>query len=394
MTALRTDEISAYAGDLSNQPIDIARVGPDTPAGRYLRQFWFPIYRGEDLAPGQAKPIRRLGENFALYRGHSGKAQVMDYHCPHRRAPMHLGWVEEDALRCMYHGWKFDCSGQCVEQPAEEAGFARKVAIRAYPTEEFLGLIYAYFGDGPPPPFPPYPAPLELGFVENPPVNPVPCNYLQSYENSFDEVHVCFAHRTGGSHDGMYDIPQVSCEETDWGVIRYGKRDNGEKRVSLHYFPNCTRVLVPPMAGLDGAGGWREIYLCFTPIDDESQQWFIINHVSVTGEEKEKYLAARDRYEGRVRESGTAQEWGMKAIKGEIDIHALQHPELVRVQDFAMMVGQGAYADRSKERLGRSDTAIIQLRRILEREMLAIAEGRPPKKWTPAPAEVVPTLGF
>ncbi len=319
---------------------------------------------------------------------------MLDYHCAHRRAPLHLGWVEGDAIRCMYHGWKYDCAGQCVDQPAEEDGFAEKVSVRSYPTEEFLGLIYAYFGDGAPPAFPPYPAPLEQGFMENPPINPLPCNYLQSYENSFDEVHVAFAHRTGGSHEGIYDLPEISCEETDWGVIRYGRRGNGETRVTLHYFSDCTRVLVPPITGLDGAGGWRDLYLCFTPIDDENQQWFVINHVNVAGAEKDKYLAAREVYEARFAEAGSAQDWGLKAIAGEIDIHEFQHPEFVRVQDSAMMVGQGAYADRSRERLGKSDIALIQLRRIMEREMRAISDGRPAKKWTPAPADTLPTFGF
>ena len=104
--------------------IDIARVGPGSLGGRYLRQFWLPVYRGEDLTPGHAKPMKRLGENFSIFRGRSGKAQVLDYHCAYRRAPLHLGWVEGDAIRCMYHGWKYDCAGQCVDQPAEEDGFA------------------------------------------------------------------------------------------------------------------------------------------------------------------------------------------------------------------------------------------------------------------------------
>jgi len=177
-------------------------------------------------------------------------------------------------------------------------------------------------------------------------------------------------------------------------VIRYGRRGNGETRVTLHYFPNCTRVLVPPMTGLDGAGGWRELYLCFTPIDDENQQWFVINHVNVAGAEKDKYLAAREVYEARVAEAGSAQDWGLKAIAGEIDIHQFQHPELVRVQDSAMMVVQGADADRSRERLGKSDIALIQLRRIMEHEMRAIADGRPAKKWTLVPADTLPTFGF
>jgi 5,5'-dehydrodivanillate O-demethylase len=374
--------------------IDIARVGSGTPGGIFLRQFWVPVYRQQDLEIGQSVPIKILGENFALYRGNSGKAQVMEYHCPHRRAPLHLGWVEEDALRCMYHGWKFDCTGECLEQPAEDASFSKKVKVRTYPTEEFLGLIYAYFGEGEEPEFPPYPAPATEGYTENPPVDPLPCNYLQSFENSLDEVHVAFAHRTGGSHEGIYDLPEISSEETDWGILRHGKRESGEDRLSIHYAPFTTRVIVPPMAGLEGAGGWRELYLHFIPIDDENQQWFIINHVNVTGEEKEKYLAASKIYEQRVEKAGSPQELAMKALRGEVRIHEIEHPELVRVQDAAMMVGQGAYSDRSRERLGKSDVAIILWRKILEREMRAIIEGKPTKKWSVAPDNVLPTFGF
>src|SRR5204863_1474951 len=168
--------------------VDITSTRPGTPGGRFMRQSWLAVHRSEDLLPGHAKPIRIMGEDFTLYRGASGRAQVFDNRCPHRGALLHLGWVEGDDIRCLYHGWKFDCSGQCVEQPAEDAGFARKVKIGAYPTREYLGLVYAYFGEGQPPAFPPYPMPLGEGLIENPIPAYVPCNYLQCFENSMDEV--------------------------------------------------------------------------------------------------------------------------------------------------------------------------------------------------------------
>ncbi len=373
--------------------IDIARTGPGTPMGRFMRRFWMPVYRAEDLPAGEAKPIRVMGEDFALYRGESGRAQVIDYRCPHRGAQMHLGWVEGDDIRCVYHGWKFDCAGQCLEQPAEEPGFARKVRIGAYPTREYLGLVYAYFGDGAPPAFPPYPMPAGNGLIENqvPPL--VPCNYLQCFENSMDEVHVAFVHRIGGSHQGIYDLPEVSAEETDWGMIRYGRRGN-ELRISLHYMPNCTRVIVPPMAGLDGAGGWRELYLAFTPVDDETNMWFITNCVRVTGAERDAYLEKRERYWQQQRKAGSALDLAREIMAGRVRFAEIDHPDRVRVQDFAVQAGQGRIADRSNERLGRSDTAIILWRRMLERELHAAAAGRPVKQWTPAPPAIVPTLGF
>ena len=76
-----------------------------------MRQFWLAVHRSEDLESGHAKPIRIMSEDYTLYRGESGRAQVFDYRCPHRGAQLHLGWVEGDAIRCLYHGWKFDCSG-------------------------------------------------------------------------------------------------------------------------------------------------------------------------------------------------------------------------------------------------------------------------------------------
>ncbi len=375
------------------EPLDLARTGPATPMGRFMRRFWMPVYRAQDLAAGDAKPIRIMGEDFALYRGASGRAQVIDYRCPHRGAQMHLGWVEGDNIRCVYHGWKFDCAGQCIEQPAEDAGFARKVRIGSYPTREYLGLVFAYFGDGAPPAFPPYPMPEGEGLIENqvPPL--VPCNYLQCFENSMDEVHVAFVHRIGGSHQGIYDLPEISAEETDWGMIRYGKRGN-ELRVSLHYMPNCTRVIVPPMAGLEGAGGWRELYLAFTPVDDETNMWFITNYVRVSGADRDAYLERRQRYWRQQQEAGSALALAEEVMAGWVRFADIDHPDRVRVQDFAVQVGQGKIADRSNERLGRSDTAIILWRKMIERELRAAEEGRPLKEWTPAPVEVVPTLGF
>ena len=149
-----------------------------------MRQFWIAVHRSEDLAKTEAKPVRIMGETYALYRGDSGTAQVIAYQCPHRWAPMHLGWIEGDDIRCVYHGWKFDCAGQCIEQPAEDKSFARKVKIKTWPTREYLGLVWAYFGDGEPPAFPPFPHRETEGIIQTWNVEHVPCNYLQSFENS------------------------------------------------------------------------------------------------------------------------------------------------------------------------------------------------------------------
>jgi 5,5'-dehydrodivanillate O-demethylase oxygenase subunit len=376
------------------EKIDFALTGPGTPGGRFMRQFWIAVDRAADVPSGQAKPVRIMSEDYAVYRGASGRAQVIAYRCPHRGAQMHLGSIEGDDIRCVYHGWKFDCAGQCLEQPAEDEGFARKVRIRTWPTREHMGLIYAYFGDGDPPPFPPFPAPQDEGLIENPTPPHIPCNYLQSFENSLDEVHVSFVHRQGGSHQGMYDLPDIGAEETDWGMLRTGKRRNGETRVSLHYMPAVTRVIVPPMAGFNGVGGWKELYLHFVPVDDERHKWLITYHVKVSGKDADLYLAKRDDYDRQVAAAGPAAALAHEVMAGRLRFSDIRHPDLVRVQDIAVQAGQGVIADRGQEHLGRSDTAIILWRKILEREMRALAEGRPAKRWTTAPAAVVPTLGF
>src|SRR5882672_8603204 len=93
----------------------LVRTGPATLAGRYLRSFWQPVYHGVDIARGCAKPLRIMGESFALYRGASGELHLVDGLCPHRGTRLSAGSVEGEAIRCYYHGWKFDSAGRCVE---------------------------------------------------------------------------------------------------------------------------------------------------------------------------------------------------------------------------------------------------------------------------------------
>ena len=274
--------------------VDLATTKPGTPGGIFMRQFWHPVARSVDLQPGRALPVRRMNENFTLYRGANGAPHVTAARCPHRGALMHLGWVENDDLRCVYHGWKYDCTGQCIETPAEKAGFEKNIRIAVYPTGEAFGLVYAYFGPGEPPAFPPYPESHGDGIIEAWMPVDVPCNYLQSFENSMDEVHVAFTHSPGGSHAVLaHDLPIITAEETPWGMLRFGQRANGLVRHTLHYAPNIVRVIVPPQAGMDGVGGWPEITFHFVPVDDENHIWFNTTKVLVTGADVEPYRKKR-----------------------------------------------------------------------------------------------------
>src|SRR5579863_8470659 len=125
---------------------DFYHTGPGTLAGRYFRRFWQPIARAEDLPAGRAKPVRFASEDFTLYRGEGGAAHALAFRCAHRGTQLSTGWVEGDNLPCFYHGWTYDPSGQCVEQPAEPEPFCQRIKIQSYPAREYLGLIFAYLG--------------------------------------------------------------------------------------------------------------------------------------------------------------------------------------------------------------------------------------------------------
>jgi 5,5'-dehydrodivanillate O-demethylase oxygenase subunit len=375
--------------------VELTTTNPGTPGGIFMRQFWHAIARSDDLPNGHAIPIRIMNEDHTLYRGTSGAAHVIAQRCPHRGALMHLGWVENDEIRCVYHGWKYDGSGQCVEAPAEREGFAQNVRIPVYPTGEAFGLIYGYFGAGEPPAFPPYPESHGEGIIEAWPMERVPCNYLQSFENSMDEVHVAFTHGPGGSHAALsHDLPIITAEETPWGMLRFGRRASGLTRHTLHYAPNIVRVIVPPLSGMDGVGGWPEITFHFTPVDDENHLWFVSAKVQVTGSDRELYRQKRAEFYAKRAAAPPVPDMVNDIWAAKIAYADVRHPELALVQDIAVQAGQGRIADRSAETLGRSDAGIAIWRRILERELRIIADGGTPKKWQRPPEDVIPIVGI
>ena len=136
---------------------DFHSTGSETLAGRYLRRHWQPVYHVADLPRARPVPVRIMGQDYVLYRGEGGATHLLDARCPHRGLQLSAGWIEGECVRCFYHGWMFDETGQCVEQPAEDSEFAHKVKIGGYPTEEYLGLVFAWLGGGEPPPLPRYP---------------------------------------------------------------------------------------------------------------------------------------------------------------------------------------------------------------------------------------------
>jgi hypothetical protein len=144
---------------------------------------------------------------------------------------------------------------------------------------------------------------------------------------------------------------------------------------------------------MDGVGGWPEITFHFTPVDDENHVWFITAKVGIGADEVERFLEKRAEFMQQRAAAPPISRLVDDIWRGKLAFAEARHPELVIVQDVAVQAGQGRIADREAEYLGRSDVCIVAWRRILARELRAIAEGRPPKTWTRPPADVVPTLG-
>lgn len=368
---------------------DFVHTGPGTLAGRYMRLFWQPVYRAKDLPAGHAKPIEILSEEFTVYRGESGAPQVIAFRCAHRGAQLSAGWVEGDCIRCMYHGWKYDASGQCVEQPAEDKPFTEKIRIRSYPTQEYLGLIFTYLGEGAAPPLPRYPRFEAPGICDPLPSLLWPCNYFQRLENAGDAAHLPFTHRDSYfSANARSGIPKISRAETDWGLITYATFPSGATQVYPFGMPNIHDLRIPspdPECPWDDRMNWT------VPVDDEKCIMFRARHLPLTGEAALRFRESAQA--GHPPQGPTAGELGQQVLAGQIRFQDLKSATAslivyVNAQDYVAQVGQGAIADREREHLGRSDAGVILFRKIWERELRALKEGRPLKKWAPSQGPV------
>jgi 5,5'-dehydrodivanillate O-demethylase len=352
-------------------------TGPLTVAGRYLRCFWQPIYESRNLAPAKAISIRILNEDFTLYRDETGSPHVVAQKCPHRGTQLSVGWVEGDSIRCFYHGWKFDPNGTCTEQPAEPRPFCEKIKIAAYPTTERLGLIFAYFGAGSPPPLPQWPEFETQEAVSS--IAMIPCNYFQSAENIVDDVHVGFAHKStpelGMSVRGIVP-PRVSARETSFGLsVRFQNSESAEEN---HFvMPNSCYVsydLVYSRSSNKGSRFRMSSLFWYVPIDDLTHYHVL---VTVGPPLVTEAMRQEQRIPHSVSDEIIAIIGGKSFSHKELPELGKRKPDLVRIQDGVTIVGQGAITDRTTEHLGMSDAGVVLLRKIWLRELRSIANGEP-----------------
>ena len=342
----------------------LSEVGSNAPMGELLRRYWHPIAAVSEMEERPTKPVRLMGEDLVLYRNLSGGYGLLDRHCPHRRADLTYGYVEPQGLRCSYHGWCYDRTGACIEQPFEDrAGsrFREKIRITAYPVEARGGLLWAYLGPEPAPLVPNWePFTWENGFRQIV-LSEIPCNWLQCQENSIDPVHFEWQHAnwriraTGAAGPYAPTHLKIDFEEFEYGVTyKRVLEDTGEDHPLWTVGRNC---LWPNALFTGDHFEWR------VPIDDGntlSVGWFFN---PVPRNRRPFRQNAIPYWYGPIRDEETGR-W--------ITSHIMN-------QDFVAWVGQGRLADRSREHLGRSDRGVILMRRIFSDDIERIGKGEDPK---------------
>jgi len=349
------------------------QVGPGTPCGEVLRRYWMPICPAAELTPDKPKRrVRMLGEDLVLFRDGKGRLGLLPEHCPHRHASLYFGFVEEDGLRCAYHGWKFDVAGACLEQPFEPANSPLKADAcrRAYPVQQLSGILFAYLGPDPAPLLPRWETLVRTDGLRNITVLPLHrCNWLQAQENSSDPVHTYYLHshmfKTLGkmSGEGAYYYRPIEsydfelCKEPTWiGVrkIRVFGGDRPEREVGHpSIFPN---ILLNPQ-GKRIATHWR------VPVDDE-HTYIIWCEFTPSDDGREIAQSDAEIPVGHVADG--------LLPNGERDLTSFP------TQDQMAWETQGAIFDRSRELLGRSDRGIVMFRNLLRQQIEAVRAGKEP----------------
>ena len=368
---IHLDTGTAYGLPQPTSRLELAEVSAGTPMGELLRRYWHPIGLLAD-ATDTPRKVRVLGEDLILFRDKTGRPGLVYPHCAHRGSSLYYGKVEERGIRCCYHGWLYDVQGHCLEQPCEvDGGRARdKVRQPWYPVQELYGLVWAYMGPSDKKPVLPRYECLEVleegEFLETnddsiggggPPI--IPCNWLQHYDNLVDPFHVVILHATfSGTQfvEQMAVMPKVTWDTQEHSVrtISVRKLPNGNtlRRISEAGLPTL-RVIPSPRIGRYGmveSLGW------VLPIDDHSFRIYVVGRVREHGE----LVKMRSRLNGKLWEHLTDEE------------HR-QFPG-----DYEAQVSQGSIAHHSEEFLAGSDLGIVQLRRLLQKQLKAVADGQDP----------------
>ncbi len=378
----------------------LCRVEGAAPMGQLMRRHWIPVCLSEEVEDNDGTPVhaRVFGEDLVVFRDSEGRLGVFDEHCPHRRASLVMGRNEEGGLRCLYHGWKVDVLGNVLEMASEPAasGLCSKVKHLAYPSQEAGGFVWAYMG-----PKDSMPAFERPAFAPTPETRVsivkvvVDANWAQILEGAIDSAHSSSLHSTDmppARVDGAKatakvwprpstdKAPRLVLEQTPFG-FRYAairrpivnSATHDYVRVSLFVAP--ATVLIPP-------NNLYNLANVNVPIDDTHTMFhFIAWNDTGEGIEREawrKFCGAQPGIDLDPR-------WRKHRNRDNFHLQDRQAMKLgdftgirgIPMQDMAMWETMGAIADRSKERLGASDLAIVEFRRIMVEAARAVAAGAP-----------------
>jgi phthalate 4,5-dioxygenase len=363
----------------------IARVGPGTPMGNLFREYWLPALLSEELPAPDGDPVRvlMLGERLIAFRDSNRKIGLLQNNCPHRGASLFFGRNEETGIRCVYHGWKFDVDGNCLDMPNEpaESDFRHKVKATAYPTHERGGIVWAYLGPRKqPPPLPDLegnmlPGAQAWAYQQD-------ANWFQILEGHIDTAHVTFLHYGGIQPEDVpagsfseYQLRQRSAHfeviDTEGGAAYAARRPAGDGqvywRIAQYIFPSFT--MAPP-----GVLGLGKRNACEVPLDDEHTMTYQMsvsrgrpggngpnpnmNPIPMQPRTTDWYGRWRpvvqpdnDFLIDRDVQRKNAGASGYTGITG------------IAMQDAAVTSSMGAIYDRRQEHLGTSDAMVIRVRR-------------------------------
>jgi phenylpropionate dioxygenase-like ring-hydroxylating dioxygenase large terminal subunit len=354
----------------------LTRVDGPAPMGTYLREYWTPAVRSQRLvADGAPVKVRLFGQNFVAFRATDGTVGFLDEACPHRGASLSLARNEDCGLRCIYHGWKIDPSGTVVDVPSEpavrSAEMANKIKMRRYPAHEAGGVVWAYLGShAEPPEFPRFPFDgLPEDHVRSLAAE-THCNWLQAVEGTLDSSHVSILHQSWlGTSSGSLgetaedSAPRYESDNTPYGIRFAAIRRSDEDQIHVR----VTEFVIPWTAYIP-TGDDDRVAIIGTPIDDEhSRQWFIRwNDDHPLTEDTDTHFwyqdltVAPDDFSALVRDR---EDWGQDRALMAAG-HFSGFTNLV-LEDVAIQESQGPIVDRSKERLGTSDIAVVKTRRLL-----------------------------
>jgi phthalate 4,5-dioxygenase oxygenase subunit len=376
----------------------LCHVEGAAPMGALMRAHWLPVCLSEEVEEPDGKPIRVqvLGEKLVAFRDSEGRLGLVGEFCPHRKASLVYGRNEEGGLRCLYHGWKVDVEGTVLEMPSEppEACAAAKFKHPNYPVEEAGGFVWAYLGAREtmpafePPPFAPTPETrVAIGKTM------VPCNWAQIVEGQIDSAHSSSLHssdmvparvgRAGASGKGWTRpstdrAPRLQVQLTSYG-FRYAAIRRPISNAATHDYVRIT-TFVAPLTSLIPPNASYNVAQVTVPIDDHHSWFYFLawgdGPEVPSPEEWRKFLALQpgvdvdaDWQKKRVRENDYLQDRTLMKLGNFTGIKGIP------AQDMAMWESMGPIADRSSERLGASDVAIVQWRRLMIEAARNLAEG-------------------